>query len=331
VHGVGRAALVLSAAAGLGLGAQQQAPVFKSSTQTVPVYVTVLDDGHLVTDLKKDDFTIFDNGRQQTITLFDSSIQPISIVIMLDTSGSMVGNIPLLRSSAVQMFTRLMPADKARLGNFGNQISLSPKFTNVQDDLIRWLWSELDAGGPTPLWAAVNVAMTAMSQMEGRRVVLVLSDGKDTGSLRGFGRPGPPSVIFQDIVLRAQTEDFMVYSIGLASKGGPYGNMGAVYGAYFGRALGKDEPDPGLRLIAEESGGGYFEITENTALGPAFARVADELHRQYLLGYVMPESDGRAHTVTVRVNRPGVIVRARHSYVAPRRDNPSERPALEAR
>jgi hypothetical protein len=92
-----------------------------------------------------------------------------------------------------------------------------------------------------------------------------------------------------------------------------------VYGAYFGRALGKDEPDPGLRMIAEESGGGYFEINENTTLGPAFARVADELHRQYLLGYVVPENDGKAHTVTVRVTQPGLQVRARRTYVAPRR------------
>ena len=336
MRGVWRGALVLSVAAGFGIRAQQpqqpqQAPVFKSSTQTVPVYVTVLDDGHLVTDLKKDDFEIFDNGRQQPITLFDSSIQPISIVIMLDTSGSMVGNIALLRTSAVQMFTRLLPADKARLGYFGNQIALSPKFTNNQDELIRWLWSELDAGGPTPLWAAVNVAMTTLSHFEGRRVVLILSDGKDTGTVRAFGRPGPPPVMFQDVVYRAQSEDFMVYAIGLASKGSGYGNMGAVYGAYFGKALGKDEPDPGLRTIAEDSGGGYFEINENTALGPAFARVADELHRQYLLGYVVPESDGKPHTVTVRVTKPGLQVRARRSYVAPRRSSQNDAPALEAR
>lgn len=328
MRGVWRVALVLSAAAGLGLRAQQQAPVFKSSTQTVPVYVTVLDDGHhLVTDLGKDDFAIFDNGRPQPITLFDSSVQPISIVIMLDTSGSMVGNIALLRTSAVQMFTRLLPADQARLGYFGNQISLSPKFTNNQNELIRWLWSELEAGGPTPLWAAVNVAMTTLSRFEGRRVVLVLSDGKDTGTLRAFGRPGPPPVIFQDVAFRAQSEDFMVYSIGLASKGGAYGNMGAVYGAYFGRALGKDEPDPGLKMIAEESGGGYFEITENTSLGPAFARVADELHRQYLIGYVVPENDGKAHNVTVRVTaRPGLQVRARHTYLAPRPSGQNDKP-----
>jgi len=77
-----------------------------------------------------------------------------------------------------------------------------------------------------------------------------------------------------------------------------------------------DGPDPGLRALALETGGGYFEVTANTALGPAFARVADELHRQYLLGYTMPEQDGRRHLVDVRTTRPGLSVRARRSYVA---------------
>jgi hypothetical protein len=113
--------------------------------------------------------------------------------------------------------------------------------------------------------------------------------------------------MFPDVVERAQTEDFMVYAIGMASRG--EGRWSGGFGA---------EPDPGLRILAAESGGGYFEITENTALGPAFARVADELHRQYLLGFIVPEQDGRPHLVDVRVNRPGVTVRARRSYLAPR-------------
>ena len=82
------------------------------------------------------------------------------------------------------MFTRLLPDDKARVGHFGNRIAISPKFTNNVDDLIRTLWLDLEPGGPTPLWGAVNAAMSALARIEGRRVVLVLSDGKNTG-LRG--------------------------------------------------------------------------------------------------------------------------------------------------
>ena len=80
------------------LVASQQAPTFRSNTQTVPLYVTVVGaDGRLVTDLTRDDFIVFDNGRPQPLTLFDSGIQPISIIVMLDMSGSMLGNLPMLR------------------------------------------------------------------------------------------------------------------------------------------------------------------------------------------------------------------------------------------
>ena len=122
--------------------------MFRSATQLVPVYVTVIDEssGHLVTDLTRDDFEILDNGRPQTITQFSNAIQPISIVVMLDMSGSMIGNLPMLRNAAVQMFTRLLPDDKARVGSFGDRITLSDKFTNDQNELIRALWLDLTPG-----------------------------------------------------------------------------------------------------------------------------------------------------------------------------------------
>src|SRR5687768_17638235 len=94
----------LLGAAGVWVAAQEP-PVFRSSTQTVPVYVTVIgEDGRLVTDLTRDDFEVLDNGRPQPISLFDSGVQPISIIMMLDMSGSMLGHVNVLRNAAVQMF-----------------------------------------------------------------------------------------------------------------------------------------------------------------------------------------------------------------------------------
>lgn len=299
--------------------AAQQAPVFRSMSETVSVYATVQEDGRLVTNLERGDFEILDNGRPQPLTLFDNGVQPISIVVMLDMSGSMIGNLSTLRSAAVQMFTRLLPADKARVGNFGHRITLSPEFTNNQDDLIRALWLDLEAGGPTPLWGAVNVGMTALAHLDGRRVVLVLSDGKDTGPLGG-GRARPFGL--KELIARAQAEGYMVYAIGMHSRGGPPifvrrgGGRGGGRGAS-GQG-GGDEPDPGLAVLADASGGGYFELTDTVELGATFAQVADELHRQYLLGFTVPEHDGKPHVVEVRVSRPGATVRARKSYIAPR-------------
>lgn len=297
-------------------GTTAQEPVFHARAESVPVYATVIGaDGHLVTTLGRDAFEVFDNGRPERLTLFSSEIQPISIIVMLDMSGSMLGNLDVLRRSAVQMFTRLLPADKARIGNFGNHIVISPRFTNDVDTLIRALYLDLEPGGPTPLWGAVNAAMAALAPLDGRRVVLVLSDGKNTGMRTVNGLPSGPTL--GEVIQRAQTEDFMVYAIGLrsrtiAGRPGGYGYRGGG-GGRFG---GGDEPDPGLRQLAEESGGGYFALEDTTNLADTFARVADELHHQYLLGYTEPEADGRLHRVEVRVADPALQVRARRSYQA---------------
>lgn len=297
------------------VGLAWQEPVFRARSETVPVYVTVVGaDGHLVTDLTRGDFQLFDNGRPQPITLFSSGLQPISIIVMLDMSGSMTGNLAVLRRSAVQMFTRLLPGDQARVGNFGDRIVISPTFTNNVDTLIRALYLDLEPGGNTPLWGAVNAAMGALARLDGRRVVLVLSDGKNTA----------PAPTLREVVQRAQLEDFMVYAIGLRSRSG-FGSAGragrGIGGVRMGRGYGAstDEPDPGLRELAEESGGGYFALIDTVDLGDTFARVADELHRQYLLGYAAPEDDGRVHTIEVRAADGALKVRARRSYQAPQK------------
>src|SRR5262245_65887230 len=122
---------------------------------------------------------------------------------MLDMSGSMHGNLATLRASAVQLFTRLLPQDRARVGNFGDRIILSDAFTNDPDTLIRALYLDLQPGGATPLWRAIDTAMDALARLDGRRVVLVLSDGRDpTGWPRSGDGRSPKSL--DDIRQRAQ-------------------------------------------------------------------------------------------------------------------------------
>src|SRR5262249_34424287 len=159
--------------------------------------------------------------------------------------------------------------------------TITQHFTNNTDELIRSLWLDLKPGGGTPLWAAVNAAMSGLVHETERRVVLVLSDGHDTGS---FGHFGQSPVTETDVAKRGQTEEIIVYAIGLASSFDPNGSGG---GGLAPRRLGlagyNDGPDPWLRELARQTGGGYFELTDGDTLGPTFARVADELHRQYLL------------------------------------------------
>ena len=146
-----------------------------------------------------------------------------------------------------------------------------------------------------------------------RRVVLVLSDGKDSGPI-GFRQPVASQA---GVIDRARREDVMVYAIGMRSRRRQ--TMMPGMGADGLRAaLLDDLPDPGLARVAEETGGGYTEIRPGEDLGEAFARVADELHGQYLLGFAPPKRDGKAHDVEVRVTAKGLKPRAKKSYVAPR-------------
>ncbi len=305
-------------ASALALASQQQEPTFRSGAATVAVYATVTDvAGRLVPDLTQADFEIDDNGRRQPITLFESGQQPITVVMMLDRSGSMMGNFNLVRSAAEQFVTRLVPGDKARIGSFADRIQVDPRgFTSSQRELIEILRTQLQEAGATPLWNAINVGITGLLHQDGRRVVLVFTDGVD--------RPMNSSsnnVSLKDAMKRAQQEDVMVYAIGLASRTG-FGGRGRFGSG--GRGMGgrgrprpdQNGPDPGLEKIAADTGGGYFELTSADNLSGTFARVADELHRQYALAFVPPRLDGKTHRIEVRVRDRFLTVRARKSYIA---------------
>ena len=316
------AALAIVAQAASPAARQAQEPVFRTGTRTVPVYVTVTDaEGRLVPDLGRDDFEIYDNGKPQAISIFANEIQPIMVVMMLDRSGSMVDNFRRVQAAAEQFVTRLLPADKARIGSFSYRIQVDPRtFTSDHSELLRILYKELQEPGPTPLWNAVSVGMTALTRQEGRRVVLVFTDGAD--------RPGndrSTNISLGDLMKRAREEDVMVYGVGLAgrSPGGGFGRRGGGGGGRYppppgGWSAGgrTQKPDEGLSKLAAESGGGYFELESTDDLGATFARVADELHRQYAMGFSPEKLDGKTHKLEVRVKKPGMTARARKSYVA---------------
>lgn len=299
----------------------QQQPVFRGSGDAVRVFATVTDrDGRLVPHLEKDAFEVRDDGKPQPLTQFDNSPRPIRLVIMLDVSGSMHGNLPLLRDASEQLLARLSPDDLARLGSFGQNVTIGPQFTHDVRELEASLPQEIPPDAPTPLWRALNEAMDSFGDDANlRRVVLVLSDGKDSGPFDLRHRTYSQG----DVIDRARTDDVMVYAIGMHSRpqrpgGGMLGGGGAIGPGSLRQALLEDLPDPGLARVAEETGGGYTEIRYGEDLGAAFARVADELHSQYLLGFAPPRRDGKVHHIDVRVSGKGMKPRARKSYVAPK-------------
>lgn len=303
----------------LGLAAVgAQTPVFRGGGEAVRVFVTVTDgDGRLVTTLEQKDFEVRDEGKPQPITLFDNTPQPIRLIMMLDVSGSMEGNLPLLRNAAEQLFARLRPDDLVRVGTFGRDVEISPTFTRDVTLLRAALPKMIAPDAPTPLWRALDHAVSGFETDEGdaRPVILVLSDGKDSGMF-DFSLKAQP-VSQAEIIDRARAESVMIYAVGMRSRGRQRMPPGAGRGA-LGAMLTEDLPDPGLARVAQESGGGYVEIRAGEDLGAAFARVADELHSQYLLGFAPPKRDGKRHDLDVRLMQKGLTARARKSYIAPK-------------
>ena len=153
------------------------------------------------------------------------------------------------------------------------------------------LHKDIRFGNPTFLWDAIDVSMAALKDETGRRVVLIFTDGDDKTSR---------TTNFDRVLARAQAEDFMIYAIGLQSH-------------ILGRVT---RPDGNLRRLADETGGGYFELKQTADLNSTFTRVADELHRQYVIGFDAAVLDGLVHKLDVRVKVPGMTVRARKSYLA---------------
>jgi Ca-activated chloride channel family protein len=285
------------ATAGLALAAApavQDQPIFRASVRTVPVYATVLDaNGRLVPDLTQDDFSVTDNGKPAEIALFSSEPQPFTAVVMMDTSASMTANLKLLNRAAEQFLLRLLPVDRAQVGAFNDKIQLSGTFTNNRDELIAAL-DDLYFGNPTRLNDAVAASLDTLQGVDGRRVILLFTDGEDTASRIGFGK----------VLERSRDEEVMVYSIGLESE-------------YFnGVRVVRSKPSRDLRKISEETGGGYFELQRSVDLAPTFSRVATELRSQYLIAFTPLTLDGKVHKLDVRVNRPAMTVRARKSYLA---------------
>ena len=213
---------------------------------------------------------------------------------MLDTSASMTGNLRFLEEAAEQFLIRLLPADKGLVGAFNDKIEFFPSdFTNNRDRLIASL-KELDFGNPTRLFDAAVESIERLKKIDGRRVVLLFTDGADTGSRAGAN----------NVLEAARANEVMIYSVGLKSD------------FFNGARQVRSSPDSSLRRLAEETGGGYFELERTADLAPTFTRVAQELHSQYVLGFTPQTLDGKVHRLTVRSKRPGTTIRTRRSYVA---------------
>ena len=190
----------------------------------------------------------------------------------------------------------MLPADKGQVGAFSDKIQFSGEFTSDRDDLVAAL-RDLQFGNPTRLYDAIDASIDIMDEdeVEGRKIVLIFTDGDDTASKKGMG----------DVLDKAKTTETMIYAIGLESE----------FPIAPGR-MQRTRPDRGLRRLADETGGGYFELKKTTELAPTFTRVAAELHSLYTIGFNPTLLDNKEHRLDVRMKQAGHAGRARKSYIA---------------
>ena len=279
---------------GLGLSLAAQEPTFRSGSRVVPSYVTVVDaNNRLVTDLGRDDFEVFDNGRPQEITIFDNEVRPFSVAVMLDTSISMTDRMKDLYAGAEQFLLRLLPHDKAIVGAFNDKIEFASGLTSDRNSLVSGL-KHLDFGNQTRLYDAVHASLDELEKVEGRKVILLFTDGADFGSRLSSGKA----------LERARDAEVMIYGIGLETE------------FFNGQMVVRSKPDSILNRFAAETGGGYFDLKKDADLNSSFTRIAQELRSQYLLGFSPAALDGKVHRLEVRAKRPGLKTRSRRSYTA---------------
>ena len=229
----------------------------------------------------------------------------------------------------------MLPGDKARIGSFSNRIQVDPRdFTSDHEELLHILRTELQEEGPTPLWNAINVGITALLHQQGRRVVLVFTDGMDSAVQSG----GVEQLAQGRHEARRRRRRHGVRhrprrSDPNAGADTRHGRGGYPRGGGFGRggfgeegsaaarsAEGAGRVGQTRRRPAEDRGGdrrGLLRVDVHEPTSAAtFAKVADELHHQYALGFTPEKLDGKMHTLDVRAGRRGRTVRARKSYLA---------------
>jgi Ca-activated chloride channel homolog len=275
----------------------------------VLVDVAVEDDGgQMVTGLTRENFEISTGGSTRPIESFAASGElPLSLVVLFDITASMDSTLKrnVIRSGVEKGFVdRLAPRDRVQIGWFGKQISIGPPMSGNSRALLAAVRKALDPRdsdrlGPSPIWDAVDSAVTALAQADGRRAVLLVTDGRGTGN-----RHSP-----EDVALRAALAGVAV----------------SVLGEDFELTIRQDgnsgvrvRPGVALRYIASATGGLYVsDDGAAPAPGPLLVRLLEDLHGRYTLGFAPAVRDGKTQTMDIKVNRPGVTVRARRTFVVP--------------
>jgi Ca-activated chloride channel family protein len=280
-----------------------QTPVIRAGVDVVSLNVTVTDStARYITDLEQANFSVYEDGIKQDITLFSRTNLPIALALLLDTSASMETKLPVAQEAAVGFARRLRPQDLAEVISFDSRVIVLQPFTNESAGLEQAI-RKTSAGGSTSLHNAIYIALKDLAKVVARsaddvrrQAIVVLSDGEDTSSL----------LPFEEVLDLAKRSETAIYSIGLKADDA-------------GSARGFKEAEFILRQFAQETGGRAFFPMQVAELTGIYSQISDELSSQYTVGYTSRNTrrDGAWRRVVVRVDRPNAVARTKLGYFAP--------------
>jgi Ca-activated chloride channel family protein len=328
--------LVVTIVGAAALAAQEQGPsTFRGGVELVNISATVTDrNGRFVAGLDKEDFAVFEDGEPQELAHFSNERVPVSLGLVLDASGSMT---PEKMSSARSAIDRLIydllgRDDELFFMEFANRPHLAQEWTLDRGAISRAVERVRAIGGTAMYDAVAEAVPTASIGLHPKKALLVISDGNDTNSRT------PPGELRRII----RESEVLVYALGVDGSpsvqradppvirfpplprfplpipgGGPQPRFPPVRGRNARSQVGERVDADALRRITDDTGGRTEIVRSFGDLSGATARIADELSRQYYLGYASPgKRDGRWHEIRVEVRGRGLNVRARRGYVA---------------
>jgi Ca-activated chloride channel homolog len=315
--------------------------IIRISSTLVTIPVSVMDrDGRYVPNLQKEDFRIWEDGVEQDVAFFQSIDKPFSVVLMLDTSPSTQFRLEDIQDAAISFINQLRPDDRVMVVSFNDNIKILSEFTTDRNKLHRAIQrSKTDDG--TRLYDAVDMVINQqLSRIQGRKAIVLFTDGVDTTSRRAS---------FESNVMDAQELDALIYPVqydtseDMSGMNYPVGRpsdvwgqiLGGIFGGGGGRRGGhgggggggyppprrqRDEYEIAnqyLMELANSTGGREYHADSLQNMSSAFANVAEELRRQYSIGYYpkRPPQAGQRRSIRVRARQPNLAVRARDSYI----------------
>jgi Ca-activated chloride channel homolog len=309
--------------------------VIRVSTTLITIPVSVMDrDGRYVPNLLKEDFRIWEDGVEQDVAFFASVDKPFSVVLMLDTSPSTQFRMEEIQDAAITFVNQLRPDDRVMVVSFNDDIKVLSDFTTNRSQLHRAIERARTDDG-TRLYDAVDMVMNQhLSRIQGRKAIVLFTDGVDTTSERAD---------YQSNILDAQELDALIYPVQYDTSrdmnaggnfpqprgdvwgqilGGIFGGMGRRRGGGGmprGRGTARGDYDLANRYLEElanTSGGREYRADSLQNMTSAFANVAEELRRQYSIGYYPKRAPqaGQRRQIRVRAKQPNLAVRARDSY-----------------